>query len=230
MIVLGLDTSTSMAGIGLVSSDGTLAELNVNLKTAHSEKLLSSINYLLASANLDLSDLSGLSVSIGPGSFTGLRIGLATIKGLGYASDKPIVAVPTLDAIAWQFQHASYPVAAVLDAKKGQLYIAIYQAKKDGIKRITPYLALTPEKLSEIVKVKTMFVGPGVNAFKKEISKSLKDKALFFSQDFCYIRGEVVAKMGMEKLLDGKVEDIDKLEPLYVRDWDAQVKSSKRRA
>lgn len=228
MIVLGLDTSTSIAGIGLVSSNGTLAELNINLETAHSERLLSNIDYLLNLSDLSLGDLTGLSISIGPGSFTGLRIGLATVKGLAYASNKPIVAVSTLDAIAEQFWCAWCPVAAVLDAKKGQLYVAVYQARRDGMKRIMPYSVLAPEELPGIVNVKTLFVGPGISTFKKEISKALKEKALFLPQDFCYIRGDSVARIGMEKLADGEVEDADELEPFYVRDSDAQPRDFKR--
>lgn len=230
MLVLGLDTSTSVAGIGLVDLDGTLAELRVNLKTDYSEKLLPSIDYLLSLAGLDINDLSGFGISIGPGSFTGLRIGLATIKGLAYATGKPIVAVPTLDAIAWQFQYAIYPIASILDARKKEIYVALYKKHRKGIKRITPYLAMPPKDLPKIIKNKTFLAGPGVSVFKEEISRILKDKALFLKEEICYISGEAVARIGIKKLLAGEVENTESLEPLYVRETDAQLKSFKAKS
>ena len=230
MLILGLDTSTPMAGMGVVGLNGTLAELNISFGTDYSEKLLASIKYLLNSVNLSVNDLSGFSISIGPGSFTGLRIGLATIKGLAYASGKPVVAVPTLDAIAWQFGHSRYPVASIIDAKKKEIYVALYEAKKNDIRRITPYLAMPPQGLPKIIKNKTLLVGPGVGVFKKELSNILKDKALFLTDGFSYISGEVVARIGLRKLLAGEIENIEKLEPLYVRESDAQLKSSKAKS
>ncbi len=230
MMILGLETSTSMASLGVVSEDETLAELKVDLKAEYSRKLMSAIDCLLTSVSLDPNELSGLSISIGPGSFTGLRVGLATIKGLAYSLGKPIVAIPSLDAIAWRFGYLSCVIASIIDAKKEEIYVALYQKRKDNLERISPYLVLPPQGLSKIITRKTLFVGPGVGAFRKRISESLKDKALFLSEEICYVSGEAIARMGMRKLLRGEFENIGKLEPLYVRESDAQLENQKAKS
>ena len=116
MKILGIDTATMISGIGVVENDHTLADFRYDVKFTHSEVLLSHIDKLLKDLNLKLGDLDGFSVSVGPGSFTGLRIGLATIKGLSFASGKPVVGIPTLDALAFLSKDCKYPLVPILDA------------------------------------------------------------------------------------------------------------------
>lgn len=225
MKILGIDTATMLASIGIVEDGKTLAEMKFDVKITYSEILLNFIDYLLKSLKLKTTDLDGFSISIGPGSFTGLRIGLSTIKGLSFATGKPVVAVPTLDALASLSLFSLYPVVPLIDAKKKQVYSAVYDTKDGVVKRKSPYFVLSLEKLVKNLPDKVLFSGPGVFVFKERLEKIVKRKK------FHYLLGEnslpsgaAVAKLGLEKFKKNKIEDLSLLVPLYVRESEAELK------
>lgn len=127
MKILAIDTSTMLGGIAIMEDSKLIAESRLNVKSTHSERLMTEIEHCLKQSVLRIMDIDVFAVAIGPGSFTGLRIGLSTVKGFSFATGKPIVAVPTLEALAWNFPYSKYPVCTMLDARKREVYAALFK-------------------------------------------------------------------------------------------------------
>jgi len=224
MKILGIDTSTMISGIGVVDNGHTLADFRYDVKLTHSEVLLSHIDKLLKDLNLELGDLDGFSISMGPGSFTGLRIGLATIKGLSFASGRPVVGVPTLDALAFLSMGCKYPLVPILDAKKKQVYAAVYDVKNNKIKRKSSYFVLDLLELIEKIPKEVAFTGPGIKAFGQELKKTMGKKAHFLRGEKTLPSGAAVAYLGWERLKKNEKEHLSSLVPIYVRKSEAELK------
>jgi tRNA threonylcarbamoyladenosine biosynthesis protein TsaB len=224
MKVLGVDSSTMTAGIGIVAGDEILVETKFSVKITYSEMLLSCIDQALKNIGLKMEDIDGFAISIGPGSFTGLRIGLATLKGLCLATGKPLASVPSLDALAYLFLYCRYPVVTMLDAKKNQVYAAIYETKDGKLKRLTDYLVLDVEDLVKKISQRTIFVGPGAKLYQKELVEFLGESAYFSLGEKSLPSGATVAFLGSKKLISGQAENIANLEPLYLRKSEAELK------
>ena len=224
MRILGIDTATMISGIGMVQDGEILADFRYDVKLTHSEVLLSHIEKLLKMLKLKLQDLDGFSVSIGPGSFTGLRIGLATVKGLGFASGKPVASIPTLDALAFLSRGERYPLVPLLDAKKKQVYAAVYETQNKKIIRKTSYFVIDPSELKQKIPPEVVFTGPGIKVCQSELKNLMGKKAHFLRGEKTMPSGAAVAYMGWEKLKQGEKEDLFLLEPIYVRKSEAELK------
>jgi tRNA threonylcarbamoyladenosine biosynthesis protein TsaB len=224
MKVLGIDTSTMIGAIGIVSEEEILAEVKLNVQITFSEILLSSIDSLLKNIQMKIEEIDGFAIAIGPGSFTGLRIGVSTIKGLIFALNKPVTSIITLDCLASFFPYSKYPIGAILDAKKEEVYFSCYDTQKGKVNRISEYLVISPEKLGEIIKEKTILVGSGVRPYKEKIEKALKDKAVFIEPFDSFPSGALIARLGMEKIKKGHTENIETLEPFYIRKSEQELK------
>jgi tRNA threonylcarbamoyladenosine biosynthesis protein TsaB len=224
MKVLGIDTSTMTAGVGIIDEDEVLVDLKFDVKITYSEVLLSTIDLALKTVGLKIGDLDGFAISIGPGSFTGLRIGLSTIKGLCFASGKPLASVPSLDALATLSLYCRYPVAPLLDAKKDQVYAAIYDTSDGKLRRKSEYLVIDVDNLVKKIAEKTLFVGAGARLYQRELIGLLGKKACFATGEQSTPSGASVARIGLNKLVDGQTEDITDLEPLYIRMSEAELK------
>jgi len=224
MKVLGVDTSTMTAGIGIVEEDEILVGVKFSVKITYSEILLSCIDQALKNVSLKIDDIDGLAISIGPGSFTGLRIGLSTLKGLSFATGKPLVSILSLDALAYLSLYCQYPVVTMLDAKKNQVYAAIYETNDGELKRQSDYLVIDVEDLVKRISQKTLFVGPGAKLYQKRLIELLGDKAYFSLAEQSLPSGATVALLGSRKLILGQFEDIVNLEPFYLRKSEAELK------
>jgi tRNA threonylcarbamoyladenosine biosynthesis protein TsaB len=224
MRVLGVDTSTMTAGIGIVDEDEILVEVKFSVKISYSEILLSCIDQALKNVGLKIDQMDGFAVSIGPGSFTGLRIGLSTLKGLSFATGKPLASVPSLDALAYLSLYCQYPVVAMLDAKKDQVYTATYETKNGDLQRQSDYLVIDVEDLVKMISQKTLFVGPGAKLYQERLIELLKDRACFSLGEQSLPSGGTVALLGSRKLILGQIEDIGDSEPMYLRKSEAELK------
>jgi tRNA threonylcarbamoyladenosine biosynthesis protein TsaB len=150
MKVLAIDTSTLLGGVAVVDDlEGMIIEVRLNVKSTHSERLLTTIDYALTQSGYTISDMDFFAVAIGPGSFTGLRIGLSTIKGFSYATGRPVVSVPTLEALARNFAFCRYPVCTMLDARKKEVYAALFEWKGEGFIRLINEMSIGVDRLSE---------------------------------------------------------------------------------
>jgi len=217
-----------VGSVAVVDQVDVLASYLWNIESAHSEHLMAAIKQILADASLSLQKLDGVAVSIGPGSFTGLRIGLGTAKGLCYATGLPLVAVPTLDALASRLAFCNYQVCPMLDAKKGEVYASVYQVADGEIKRLSPPQAIPPELLAKRISQPTVFSGRGAIVYRETILKILGEKAHFAPPDLNYPDAAAVARVGLSAIERGEEAELFSLEPLYLRKPDAKISAQPR--
>lgn len=230
MRVLAIETSTMLGGVAVVDSGaGLLAEVRVNVMAAHSERLMLELDHVLRSASLSFKDLDAIAVSAGPGSFTGLRIGLGTVKGLAYSTGLPVVAVPTLEALAWNFPCSSSPVCAALDARKGEVYAGIFLWADGGFRRLMPEASLKPKEL--VLRAadagRTIFTGQGAFLHRRLIEEALGPDALFAPHNLAAPSPASVAQLGLALALRGEFSETASLRPVYIRKSEAELKRPK---
>ncbi|HEX7127099.1 MAG TPA: tRNA (adenosine(37)-N6)-threonylcarbamoyltransferase complex dimerization subunit type 1 TsaB [Thermodesulfobacteriota bacterium] len=219
MKVLGVDTSTPQAAIALTDGDALVAEARLPVRRGEAERLLPAIDRLLSDARVGLAELSGVGVAIGPGSFTGLRIGLATVKGLALGAGLRVVGVPSLDALAWQVPWALLPVVPLLDARRGEVYGARFEPEAAGaLARVTEDAALDLEGLAALVgDGPALLVGPGADAWREAVTARLGLRARFVPSALVGPRGLAVARLAAARLAAGEADPVDRLVPRYVR-------------
>jgi tRNA threonylcarbamoyladenosine biosynthesis protein TsaB len=224
MRVLGIDTSTSCGSIGLIENEQMLCEYSLEGKASHSERVLKTIDRVLEDSGVSLGDIDGLVISTGPGSFTGLRIGVSAVKGLAFATGKPVAGVSTLDALAQNVRYSPYFICPLLDARKGEVYSALYRnTEKDGLIKLVPEMAIKPVDLLERVEGETLFLGNGTYPYGDLIRRKLRRMAHIAAPPFNFIHGTVVAQLGWEKLEKGDCLDLEKFTPQYFRKPEAEL-------
>jgi tRNA threonylcarbamoyladenosine biosynthesis protein TsaB len=227
VLVLGVETSTMQGGVALVGHDRLVSEYMLNVEATHSERLLPAIDRMLSDAGMGLDALSGIAVSIGPGSFTGLRIGLSTVKGLAYATGLPVVGVPTLEALAWTLPFAAEQVCPVLDARKQEVYTALFRHERGGLVRLMEDAALAPETLCSRIRKPTLFLGDGLAAYGELFRRRLGDRMLLPPLASRGARPACVAELGRERLLRGQGEPAESLVPRYLRPSEAELRRAR---
>jgi tRNA threonylcarbamoyladenosine biosynthesis protein TsaB len=227
MKILAIETSTMLGGLAVMDDlHGLIAEVRVSVKTGHSEKLMLELHHILSSAGLKLKDIDAIAVATGPGSFTGLRIGLSTAKGLSYTTGLPLVAVPTLEAFAWSMPYSPHPVCPMLDARKKEVYAGVFIHKKDDMKRLIPETSIKPKQLALSLKdkKKVLFAGEGAVIYMKELKEILGDKAVFVPPHLMSPSAASVAYLGLRKALKAEFSDPATVCPLYIRKSEAELK------
>jgi tRNA threonylcarbamoyladenosine biosynthesis protein TsaB len=224
MLVMGIETSTMQGGVALVSEQGLLSEYLLNVKATHTERLLPSIDQVLRDAGSTLSRVEGLAVAVGPGSFTGLRIGLSTAKGLAVAAGKPLVGVSTLEALAWTLPYCAHPICPILDARKGEIYCALFRHEGDRLIRLMDETALSPDLLLSRIQEPTVFLGDGLRVYEDRLKARLGERALFPPFSHRGGRPAAVAELGRRRLLRGEHDEISDLAPRYLRPSEAELK------
>lgn len=211
-------------GVALVGEGGLVAEYALNIEITYSERLLPAIDRVLADARLAVADLGGIAVAIGPGSFTGLRIGLSTAKGLAAASGKPLVGVPTLRALAWGLPFCPHPICPILDARKGEVYCALFRWDGGELLQVMEDAALPPRLLAERLTGPTVLLGEGLATYGELLAEALGGRALFPPAPLRGPRPAAVAALGRERLLRGERDDPAGLVPRYLRPSEAELK------
>ena len=229
MRILAIDTSTMLGGIAIMDDLNLIAESRLNVKSTHSERLMTEIEHCLKQSGLKISDIDVFAVAIGPGSFTGLRIGLSTAKGFSYATGKPIVSVPTLDALALNFPYSKYPVCTMLDARKKEVYAALFKWEDDGFTKLISEASVNPEEFTHNVLLsadydKIIFAGEGAVIYKDKIIEVMGEKAVFASLEKTVPSPANVASLGIKKALRGEFSEPVSLAPVYIRRSEAEVK------
>lgn len=173
MKILALDTTGLVASVALVDDEKTIAEFTTNYKKTHSQTIMPMIEQLKNMVELDLATVDYIACASGPGSFTGLRIGAATAKGLAHGLDKKIIPVPTLDGLAYNLCQSSKIIVPIMDARRNQVYSAIY-SNNNNLERISDYMACDiMELLDRVIEIdeNAIFLGDGVTVFKEKISE-----------------------------------------------------------
>lgn len=222
MYVLGIDTSTMTGGAAVVKDGQLVGEYVLNIRTTHSERLLPAIERLLKDAGLSLEEIDGIAVAVGPGSFTGIRIGVATAKGFAYALNKKLVGVTALEAFGRQFQAFPGVVVAMIDSRRSEVYA---QAFSGGNPLAEPQNCHIDEVLQwcRSQAQPCLLVGDGAIAYREQIAAGLPE-AVFPPQEFALLRPAVVAALGWEKLKEGQHSDVFAVNPVYLRKTEAEIK------
>lgn len=229
MNVLGIDTATMMGSIGLIDDEGVIAEYSLNIRATHSERLMPAIGRLLKDSGIMPRDIDGFAVSIGPGSFTGLRIGLATVKGFAMGCNKPVAAVSTLEALAFNLAYAEYLICPILDARKNEVYAALFKSDgKGGMKRLVQDMAIDMQTFLREYDEDIIFLGDAVDIYREKILDMFKDRAHFAPKNKNMPSGVSVAELGLKRLRDGKAADPSGLAPFYIRRSEAEINLEKK--
>ena len=215
MRVLGIDTSTRSLSAAVLDGGKITAEFNGDSRLRHLQDLMPVIDSLLSRSKIDLAALDGFAVSVGPGSFTGLRIGVSAVKGLNLVTGKPIAAVPTLDVLASNIKKGSGAICVIVDAKKNKLYAAIYAVKDGKLEKKSSYLLITLEELLKKINPQTTFTGDGVKIYKEKILSRLPD-ARFANEKLWIPRASAAAVLGAEMLKANITTSGDELVPMYL--------------
>lgn len=223
MIILAVDTTTFSGSIALLEKTRLIAEINTDSSSTYSERLLPAVDFLLKTNQLNIQDMDGFAVTVGPGSFTGIRIGLSTVKSFSYASGKPVAGVSTLKAFAEKLRYSqAHLLCPILDAKKGEVYAALFESKGDKLFEVVPQGAYSPDRFfSSLPSHRVIsFIGSGVQVYRKKIFQYFKDKARL-SHRSPFIAYET-GLLGYELLRKKKGVSAEKLEPLYFRKSQAE--------
>ncbi|MBP5427359.1 MAG: tRNA (adenosine(37)-N6)-threonylcarbamoyltransferase complex dimerization subunit type 1 TsaB [Clostridiales bacterium] len=222
MKILALDTSTKVASVAIIDQDKMLAEYFVNTdKMNHSQKLMPVIDGVIKDLGIDLREIDYYAVSVGPGSFTGLRIGVATVKGMAYANNKKVVAVDTLDAIANNVSYSDDIVCCIMDARNRQVYVAMY----DGKKKIVEDTAIDIDELIDkliFLGTRIIFVGDGVLVYSEYLKEKLQDNFVMPRRVDVLPRASSVAELALGKIQNQEILSCEDLVPNYLRKSQAE--------
>lgn len=246
MKILGVDTSTATASVAVVENSRLIAEEvyperdprnsfpPLKGRANHAEILLPLVERVLKKAGSSLREISVFAVSIGPGSFTGLRIGLSTVKGLAYGSNVPVVGVPTLLAIAERVTDWEGLICPFLDARKKEVYTALFRKKADALERIEEDLVCPPEKIIQRIRsldnrARCLFIGDGTNVYEALIRRSLGERVSLTLGDSYPSTASAVACLGEQRLRERKTDLLGPLVPVYLRSSEAELKRGQQR-
>ncbi|MCH1981966.1 tRNA (adenosine(37)-N6)-threonylcarbamoyltransferase complex dimerization subunit type 1 TsaB [Ruminococcus sp. OA3] len=220
MKILALDSSGLVASVALVEDEVLLAEYTVNYKKTHSQTLLPMLDTIGAMIDLDLSTVDAIAIAAGPGSFTGLRIGSATAKGLGLALGKPIIGVPTVDALAYNLYDCEKIICPMMDARRNQVYTGFYTFREHQLKvlreqtaaAVTDVAAWLNEMGREVI-----FLGDGVPVYRDLIQRKMRVPYSFAPAHVNKQRAGAVAALGEIYYAQGKIQDAKEHQPEYLR-------------
>lgn len=228
--LLALECATRCGSVALISNGRCLAEYALDVPTTHSQRLLKQLELIRQEVGVEWPELAGLAVSLGPGSFTGLRIGLSVAKGLALAVGLPLLGVSTLDGLARQI--VALPdtkVCALLDARKQEVYAAFYTCDENGVPlRTGADLVQRPELLADQLSGPIILVGDGAIAYREIFMDQLREAAIFAPPGSHYPRAATIGRLGEELLARGALLDPISSVPIYIRASEAEINLRKK--
>ena len=233
MKVLGIDSSGMVASIAVVEDMQMLGEYTINYKKTHSQTLLPMLDEVAKMIELDLADIDVIAVAAGPGSFTGLRIGSATAKGLGLALKKPLVSVPTLEGLAYNLYGCEQLICPMMDARRSQVYTGIYEFDGNTLRKVEDQMAVPVEEILEKLNTigkEVVLAGDGVPVYMEQIEKYLKVPYLIAPAHLNRQRAGAVAVLGMQYAKEGKTETAMEHQPDYLRLSQAERERAEKQA
>lgn len=233
MKILALDSSGIVASVAVVEDYNLLGEYTVNYKKTHSQTLLPMLDELAQMIELDLNTLDAVAVAAGPGSFTGLRIGAATAKGLGLALDKPLIAIPTVEGLAYNLYDTKGVICPLMDARRSQVYTGIYRFREHKLQAIQEQCAVAIEEILEKVNglgEEVIFMGDGVGVFTEIIGEKIQVPYTFAPAHLNKQRASAVAALGLQYYKDGKIQTAAEYKPDYLRVSQAERERAEREA
>ncbi len=220
MKILAIDTATDICAVAVTDDLNLITEYRAALKRAHAERIIGAIDIVMQDAKLSISDLDGIAVSIGPGSFTGLRIGLSVVKGLTFDPAIPVVAVVTLDAIAYHGRYYDGPICCWIKAQADEAYAALYEFQGGELQRQSDYQLTTLQQAAEFIPDGALVFQMGMDTLVEQLAG--KKQVTMGPPDGSMINALNVARLALPKFRQNIVDDIDTLEPFYLKDFVAK--------
>jgi len=233
MKLLAIDSSGLVASVAVATEDALLAEYTINYKKTHSQTLLPMLAEIVRMVEADISEIDAIAVAAGPGSFTGLRIGSATAKGLGLALDKPIVPVPTLEGLAYNLCPSDWLVCPMMDARRNQVYTGLYEFSANRLLTVREQAALAIGDIIEEINGlgrKVIFVGDGVRVNRQSIEEGVRGEYAFAPAHLNLQRAGSIATLGVWYYQEGKYEKASDHSPIYLRPSQAERERAERAA
>jgi tRNA threonylcarbamoyladenosine biosynthesis protein TsaB len=229
MITLAIDTATSTAGVALLCDETVLVEYFFNVSVNHSETVLSAVHQGLALAGIGIDGVDLFALTVGPGSFTGLRIGASTVKGLALTTGKPVVGVSTLEALAYNAIECPALICPMLDARKGEVYAALYRANREGLFDVVlEEEVMTPGQFLDRIEGETLFLGAGFSEHAELIRDRFQGRARFAPPNRQWVRASSAALLGMKRYAKGERLDVATFVPRYLRRSEAEIRHAEK--
>lgn len=220
MKLLAIDSSGMVASVAVLSEDKVIGEYTVNNKKTHSQTLLPMIDELMKMTGIQLEEIDAIAVAAGPGSFTGLRIGSATAKGLAFALKKPILSVPTLEAIACNIYGTNQLLCPIMDARNQQVFTGMYDYQNGSLEVVMDQTVLTVEELCQKINDRNeevMFLGDGVDVYQNLLQEKITTNISFAPAHLRNQRASAVGMVGLRMYRQGKLDTADSHVPEYLR-------------
>jgi len=220
-----------IAAVAVMDDEKLLGEYSINNKKTHSQKLMVMVNEIMKNLDLKPSDIDVFAASIGPGSFTGLRIGVATAKAMAYAMSKPVVGVPTLDALAYNIVTSRSVICPILDARNNQVFTALYESDGKKLEKMTDYMGIPVSELVKFIKqndMQVIFTGDAVDLHMEYFKSELGENCEFAPLGSRLQRGASVAELAIQMAKEGKLSDSFELLPFYLRKSQAEREFEKK--
>lgn len=231
MKILGIDSSGLVASAAIADEKNIIAEFTVNNKQTHSQTLLPMIEKVVDMSGIELEQIDAIAITAGPGSFTGLRIGSATAKGIGLALKKPVVSVPTLEGLAYRVSVFDGIICPIMDARRNQVYTGIYKMDKGNLVCLSEQKAVDIHEIMEELEKydeKVIFLGDGVEVQRETIEKEFKKEYCFAPIHLSKQSAAAVAVLGDIYFNQGKAEDAAEHKPIYLRKSQAEREREER--
>lgn len=225
MRILALDTSTNVATAAILEDDVIIGEYSCNKGKTHSQRLMPMIQSLFEAVGLNAADMDAYAASIGPGSFTGLRIGVTTVKAMAFAAQKPVVSVYTLDALAYNLAGSKAIICPVIDARNNQVFTAAYKFSGHKLERLTDYLGIHINELADILAAmegEIIFLGDAAKTHKTFFEERLGNRVAVAPPNNALARAASVAVLAGEALKEGIQENCYDMKPFYLRKSQAE--------
>jgi len=223
MKILAVDTATSSCSVAVAVDGELLAEITLIRDETHSKHLTSLIRQVIQVAGMSLDEMDGFAVTRGPGSFTGLRIGISTVKGLAAASGRPLVGISSLESLAQQACAGEHPVCSMIDARREEVYVACYRKKNSVLSLEENEQALAPDKVLHSIQGTCVFVGNGAVVYRQIIMDLMGKRAHFAPATQNVIRAATVAQLAWRRFGAGDTDDLARFVPVYLRKSDAEL-------
>jgi tRNA threonylcarbamoyladenosine biosynthesis protein TsaB len=220
MKILAIDSSGLVASVAILTDDNLVAEYTVNFKKTHSQTLLPMLDEIVTMIGMDLKEINAIAVTAGPGSFTGLRIGAATAKGLGLVLDKPLISIPTVESLAYNLFGTEKLICPLMDARRNQVYTGLFEFIGGEFKVISKDKAVTIEEIiEEVNKIgrATIFLGDGVPVYKNIIEENVNVPYYFAPSHLSKQRAGAVGALAKIYLAQGIIETAAEHKPKYLR-------------
>jgi tRNA threonylcarbamoyladenosine biosynthesis protein TsaB len=230
LIVLGIDTATPQTSVALGTERGTTAQMSLAVGRSHEEVTAPAIEHLLAWSGVSPHQLAGVAVGTGPGLFTGLRVGVETARTLAQVLTIPIVGMPSLDVLAFSLRDARRSIGAVIDARRGEVFVGLYRPTPGGVARSGEFMVCSPEALVAELEAwgeEVVLVGDGAQRYRRELAQ-LGGRVEFASAALAYPQAASLVELSIPRLEREEFERVGDVLPLYLRKSDAEIAWDKR--